>query len=130
MAEFHDLLGLTSGDTGDAAGGESDDSTMSVVVERRHLNHNGTVHGGLVATLADSAMGRAVRHCLDEELSAVTVSMTVSYLEPAEEGDLLRATAEVRKQGRRIVVVESDVVRGSDQTAIAHAVATFSAVRG
>jgi len=55
--------------------------------------------------------------------------MTVSYLEPARAGDELRATAEVRKGGKRILVVEADVVRDADGTAVAHAVATFTAVK-
>jgi uncharacterized protein (TIGR00369 family) len=74
-------------------------------------------------------MGAAVRSSLDEDVSAVTVSMTVSYLDPAQKGDELTATASVRKQGKKILIAEADVLRSSDAVAVAHAVATFTAVR-
>jgi uncharacterized protein (TIGR00369 family) len=35
-------------------------ATAAVTVDDRHLNRNGTVHGGAIATLVDIAMGAAV----------------------------------------------------------------------
>jgi uncharacterized protein (TIGR00369 family) len=122
MSDFRDVLGLRPVDAGDL------DAGMALTVEDRHLNQHGTVHGGVVATLVDSVMGEAVRGSLDEGRAAVTVSMTVSYLAPADVGDQLRARAELRKGGGRIIVAEADVFRDTDQLAVAHAVATFSSV--
>ena len=109
---------------------ESDqpDAVASLHVDESHMNANGTLHGGVIATMCDSVMGMAVRESLEDDAKAATVSLTVSYMAPAELGDDISARAEVRKQGKKIVIVEADVVRDSDDEGIAHAVATFSVV--
>ena len=86
-----------------------------------HLNPHGTVHGGVLATMIDVAMGTAVATTGGE--SPVTVSLTVTYLEPGQPGQLT-ATARVRKRGKRLIVVEAEVVQGDD--VVADALATFS----
>jgi uncharacterized protein (TIGR00369 family) len=53
----------------------------------------------------------------------VTVSLTVTYLEPGRDGRL-EARARVRKRGKRLLVVEGEVVQGDD--VVADALATFS----
>ena len=47
---------------------------VSLEVEPRHLNLSGTLHGGMIATLADTATGLAYRTGLDEGASALTSS--------------------------------------------------------
>jgi uncharacterized protein (TIGR00369 family) len=86
-----------------------------------HLNPHGTVHGGVLATMIDVAMGTAVATTGGE--SPVTVSLTVTYLEPGSPGRLT-ATARVRKRGKRLIVVEAEVTQGED--VVADALATFS----
>ena len=86
-----------------------------------HLNPHGTVHGGVLATMIDVAMGTAVATTGGE--SPVTVSLTVTYLEPGKPGHL-EAIARVRKRGKRLIVVEAEVVQGDD--VVADALATFS----
>ena len=100
-----------------------DDGTGRVVLDagEEHLNPHGTVHGGLLATMIDVAMGTAVATTGKE--SPVTVSLTVTYLEPGQPGRLT-ATAKVRKRGKRLMVVEAEVVQGGD--VVADALATFS----
>lgn len=90
----------------------------------RHLNRHGTVHGGVLATMIDVAMGTAVAAAGGE--SPATVSLTVTYLEPGRPGELT-ATARVRKRGRRLTMVEAEVLQEGD--VVADALATF-AVKG
>lgn len=103
-----------------------DDGVGRVTVEAgdEHLNPNGTVHGGVLATLLDVAMGTAVASAGGS--SPVTVSLTVTYLEPGRPG-LLEATARVRKRGKRLLLVEGQVEQQGD--VVADALGTFS-VRG
>ena len=109
---------------------ESDqpDAVASLHVDESHMNANGTLHGGVIATMCDTVMGAAIRAALDGDQKAATVSLTVTYMAPAELGDTIVANAEVRKQGKKIVIAEADVVRQGDDEAIAHAVATFSTI--
>jgi uncharacterized protein (TIGR00369 family) len=100
-----------------------DEGTGRVLLDAtdEHLNPHGTVHGGVLATMIDVAMGTAVATTGGE--SPVTVSLTVTYLEPGRPGRLT-ATARVRKRGKRLIVVEAEVAQGDD--VVADALATFS----
>lgn len=98
-----------------------DGDTVVVDATDEHLNPHGTVHGGLIATMLDVAMGGAVAETGGE--SPVTVSLTVTYLEPGRPGRL-EARANVRKRGKRLLVVEGEVVQDGD--VVADALATFA----
>lgn len=81
-----------------------------------------TVHGGVAATLIDTAGGLAVRSSLENPVSTgvASIDLNVSYLRPAT-GDLV-ATADVVRTGRTIGVAEVTVesrVRDDDQAAVA-----------
>ncbi len=73
-----------------------------------HANLQGTVHGGVLATLADTAAGLAVRSAIPPGSRHVTVNLDVQYLAPANMGPLL-ATGRVVRLGRRIAFAEADV---------------------
>lgn len=102
---------------------EGDEAEAAIDAGDAHLNRHGTVHGGVVATLVDSAMGAAVA---TEEDAPVTIALTVTYLEPAQPGRLV-ARARVRRRGSRITIVEADVT-GTDGDTVAHGIATFTTV--
>jgi uncharacterized protein (TIGR00369 family) len=81
-----------------------------------------TVHGGVAATLIDTAGGLAVRSSLSDPIATgvATIDLNVSYLRPAT-GDLM-ATADVVRTGRTIGVAEVTVesqVRGHEQDEVA-----------
>src|SRR3954449_10228734 len=80
-------------------------ATARFVADDRHLNAGGTVHGGAIAALVDSAMGMAVNVGVDENQRPVTVNLSINYLEGGQPG-ALEATATVRKRGRRLIIVE------------------------
>jgi uncharacterized protein (TIGR00369 family) len=112
---FRDHVGLSVEPEGDG--------TSRVVVNAGddHLNDQGSVHGGVLATMIDAAMGTAVASAGGQ--LPVTVSLTVTYLEPGRPGSL-EARAKVRKRGKRLMVVEAEVVQDGD--VVADALATFS----
>jgi uncharacterized protein (TIGR00369 family) len=59
----------------------------------RHANSHGIVHGGMLATFIDSAMGSTVFHVLERR--CVTIRLSLDYLMPGRIGDWLQAEAEV-----------------------------------
>jgi len=73
-----------------------------------HVNLQGTVHGGVLATLADTAAGLAARSAIPPGSRHVSVNLDVQYLAPASVGTLL-ATGRVVRMGRRIAFAEADV---------------------
>jgi uncharacterized protein (TIGR00369 family) len=112
---FHELVGV------EVESAEEGRSRIRLEADERHLNPAGAVHGGAIATLADTAMGAAVKTTGDG--STATVEMKVTYLEPAMPGVLV-VEALVRKRGRRITIVEAEVTQ--DDELVAHAIGTFT----
>ena len=102
-----------------------DDGTARLEFEatEEHLNPAGTVHGGVLATLVDTAMGTAVRSATDDGDVPATSQLTVTYLRPGTPGRLTVA-ARVRTRGEHLTVCEADVEQ--DGRGLVHAVATFA----
>jgi uncharacterized protein (TIGR00369 family) len=88
-----------------------------------HLNPAGTLHGGVLATLVDTAMGQAVRSTTGDGGTPATSQLTVTYLRPGRPG-VLEVRASVRSRGEHLTVVEAEVEQ--DGRAVAHALATFA----
>jgi uncharacterized protein (TIGR00369 family) len=88
-----------------------------------HLDPAGTLHGGVLATLVDTAMGTAVRSATGADDVPATSQLTVTYLRPGKPGPL-EVTAELRSQGEHLTVCDADVVQGGRE--LVHAVATFA----
>jgi acyl-CoA thioesterase len=73
-------------------------AVMTMTVRRDMLNGHQTCHGGMIATLADSAFAFA---CNSYNELTVASGFSVDLLAPAREGDVLTATAsEMSKAGR------------------------------
>lgn len=110
-------------------GMEVDEATRGEVVlgweaREEHLNLQGLVHGGVLATLLDTAMGLAVRSALEPGRRHVTIEMGIHYLRAAHPGRL-RARGRVARVGREIAFADADVVDGQDRV-LARATGTFS----
>ncbi len=89
-----------------------------------HYNPNGRVHGGLAATLLDSAMGCAVYSTLPVGAAYTTFEIKVNYLRPIKHvtGEL-RAEAKTLHVGRSTAVAEARLT-GADGKLYAHATTT------
>ena len=89
--------------------------TVGGAVERRHLNINGVVHGGVYATILDTAMGGAVVSLLAEGEVTATTSLYVEFLRPSREGQRLRARGEVVRRGRHLAFVQGNLYDGDEK---------------
>lgn len=89
------------------------------------LNPSGAVHGGVLATLVDAAMGAAVRSSTGEDEVPATSQLTVTYLRPGKPGRL-EVSAAVSKQGAHLTMCEADVEQ--DGRSLVHALATFAVI--
>ncbi len=72
-------------------------------------------HGGVVSALIDATAGAAAALSLDDLALAdrvATIDMRVDYLRAAR-GDELRASAQVMRSGRTVIVVRTDVTDSS-----------------
>ena len=93
-------------------------------VDPRHLNLFGTLHGGLIATLADTATGLAMLTALAPGTTHLTTSLGVTFLAPGRAG-VVTARGRVLKAGRRFGYAEADVVNEAEDL-IARATVTFT----
>ena len=86
----------------------------------RFYNPLGTVHGGWISTLLDSAMGCAVHSMLKVGQAYTTVDMTISFVRPVfERTGKLRCEGKIIHAGRRIATAEGRVYDAAG-TLIAH----------
>ncbi len=114
---FIELLGSRDWTSGDGH------ARLELDVADKHLNRAGTVHGGVIASLMDMAMGQAIRSNSGEGDVPATSQLTVTYLRPGSSGSLV-VTAKVSKQGDDLTMCEADVEQ--EGKTLAHALATFA----
>ncbi|MBD2839750.1 PaaI family thioesterase [Pseudomonas sp. JM0905a] len=94
-------------------------------IEACHLNRQGMLHGGLVATLLDAACGYAGLHTAEgeAEVHGVTVMLNIVYLQAARSGTVL-ARGRVSRNGRSLYFAEASLL-GGDGGLLATAQGTF-----
>jgi uncharacterized protein (TIGR00369 family) len=73
-----------------------------LVIENFHLNPDGIVHGGVYATIADTAIGNAVHSTLNKGEIAHTIELNVHFLKACKEGKII-AEGKVERRGRKII---------------------------
>lgn len=94
---------------------------------RDDLRHpGGILHGGVTATLIDTAMAYAVRTRVGPTDPTATIDLTVHYLRPHIEGTFT-CTAKVVRAGRRIFTVSADV-HNEKGVLIATAISTYTRI--
>jgi len=81
---------------------------MEMVVDSRHTNPMGTLHGGVPCTLADSAMGIAYASTLEDGETFTTLELKINFLRPVWSGPLV-AEGIVVSRGKTIGLAECSV---------------------
>jgi acyl-coenzyme A thioesterase 13 len=95
---------------------------LGLRVESKHCNARATVHGGILATLADTALGYAMAFASDPPASLVTANLTLDFAGTAKIGDWLEVHVDIQKQGRRLSFANCYIVAGEQRIVRASAV--------
>ena len=103
-----------------------DEAVIKIEMRDDLRQPSGVLHGGVTATLIDTAMAFAVRTRLAIDEATATIDLTVHYLRPHITGTFT-CTAKVVRAGKRIFTVSADVVN-EDGRHIATAVSTYTKV--
>ena len=86
-----------------------------------HYNPIGSVHGGVYATLLDSAAGCAVQSLLPAGMGYTSLDLTVKFLRPITvDTGKVRAVGTVLNQGRRTALAQAELLDSEDRL-LAHA---------
>lgn len=97
---------------------------LGLEVRPEHLNVMGSLHGGVISSLADTATGVAMHSALDHGWTHVTTSLQLTFLAAGALGDRVVARGRVIRRGRRFGYAEADIERG-DGALLARASASF-----
>jgi len=103
-----------------------DEAVISIEMRDDLRQPSGVLHGGVTATLIDTAMAFAVRTRLPVDEATATIDLTVHYLRPHITGTFT-CTAKVVRGGKRIFTVSADVVN-EDGKLIATGLSTYTRV--
>ena len=92
-------------------------ATLTLHVRDELKQNRGVVHGGVTASLIDTASAFAIISLLEENQSATTIDLTLHYLRPLTEGKIT-ARAHVLRHGKRLLVVSVDTYDADEKLAI------------
>lgn len=76
--------------------------SIGLRIEKKHTNSRGICHGGVLATLADLALGYAMHVKLEARASYVTAHLAVDYAGAARIGDWVASAVELQRVGTRL----------------------------
>ncbi len=105
-----------------------DHAVIAMTLGRRHLQPYGIVHGGVIATLIDTATFWAAFMRLPQDAGLVNVDLKLNYLQPVIEGKL-RAEGFCIRPGRTLSYAEARVWDSKGQL-IAHGTSSLMALPG
>lgn len=114
---FARLLGIELDNVG------SGTATLGLSIRPELKQNQGVVHGGVIASLIDTATAFAILSLLEPGEKVTTVDLTISYLRPITDGRI-KAVAKVLRAGRRLLVVSAEVF-DSDEKLTTTALSTY-----
>lgn len=86
--------------------------SIGLRIERKHTNSRGICHGGVLATLADLALGYAMHDQLKAEAGFVTAHLAIDYAGAARVGDWIESEVEIQRVGGRLAFANCYLVTG------------------
>jgi uncharacterized protein (TIGR00369 family) len=98
--------------------------SLEMDVARRFLQAHGRLHGGVIATLADTAAAFAAYTAVPPGSRLVTLEMKINFLEGVDSG-VIAARGRVIRLGKNVAVTESDVRDGAGRL-VAKALVTIA----
>jgi uncharacterized protein (TIGR00369 family) len=105
-------------------GGEVGSIHVELVPRPGHYNPLGTVHGGVISTLLDTAAACSVHSTLAAGEGYTSLDLTVKFLRPVTvDSGRLRAVGRVIHRGRRTALAEATLVDAAGKQ-VAHATST------
>lgn len=93
-------------------------------VGEQHTNSRGSVHGGVLTTLTDVALGYGSLAAHGETLALVTASLTIDFTGTATVDDWLEARTTLKRMGSRLAFASCEIT--NDQRPVVSASGVFS----
>ena len=91
---------------------DGDDSvTIGLLIEDRHCNEHGSLHGGVQMAMADYTAGTTARFGMGEE-GTVTVSFDASFIDAGRLGEWVEGRADIVRRTGSLVFLQGRIVAG------------------
>ena len=88
------------------------DARFGFVVEAKHLNFADIVHGGMLTTLADQAMGMTALRASGNKPHA-TIELNIQFIGAVRLGEFVEAHCEIVRLTRAIIFMQCRLVVGT-----------------
>jgi uncharacterized protein (TIGR00369 family) len=105
-----------------------DKAVIELKTANYHLQPYGNVHGGVLATLIDTATFWSVFFRIPEDAGLVNIDLKLNYLKPVKNG-LLIAEGRAIRSGNTICYAESSVLN-ANRDIVAHGTSTLMIMPG
>lgn len=102
--------------------GTGADLVIGLRASEKHTNSRGTVHGGVLATIGDIALGYTMAFSSDPPRRATTASLTIDYIGSAKAGDWIEARVDKCKIGKTLAFANAYLTVNDTQVARVSAV--------
>jgi acyl-coenzyme A thioesterase PaaI-like protein len=89
--------------------GRGAELVIGLRVAEKHCNARGTVHGGLLATLCDIALGYTMAFSSEPPLSLTTSGLSLTYFGAAKLGDWIESRVSIDRLGSRLAFASCDL---------------------
>jgi acyl-coenzyme A thioesterase 13 len=96
---------------------DGEGAIIALRIEAKHANARGIAHGGVLASLADIALGYNLVFATDPPRALVTVNLTVDFIGSARNGDWIEARVEIQKKEGRTAFASARLFSGEKQIA-------------
>lgn len=101
-----------------------DDLSIGLLIQDKHTNSRGMCHGGVLATLADLALGYAMLARTADSGGFVTAHLAVDFAGAVRVGDWIESAVDIQRVGGRLAFANCYLV--SDGRRVARASAIFA----
>lgn len=104
------------------------ESTIQMLFREELTHPYGIVHGGAIASLADSAVAMALIGLVEPKDRITTIEFKINFFVPISKGELM-ASAKIIHKGSKTAVGDVEVVNEEGKL-VAKVIATYSIMRG
>ena len=119
---YHRLLGIEATEIREG------ESRIQMLFKQELTHPYGIVHGGAIASLADSAVAMAPISLVEPKDRITTIEFKINYFVPVSKGEL-KAHAKIIHKGSKTAVGDVEVINEGGEL-VAKVIATYSIMRG
>lgn len=99
---------------------------IGIRLEHKHTNIKGIAHGGMLVTVADTALGIALSLATEGKRPMVTANLSTDFLDAAHVGDWVEARVDIQRIGARLAFASCNLM--ADEKMILRASGVFAVI--